>query len=84
MALLLWMRRRDFNTTTLALSLIMGGALGNLWDRLMEGKVTDFLDFYIGAHHWPPFNVADSAIVVGALLLLVRALRKEKSAQAAY
>ncbi len=83
-ALLLWMRRRDFNTTTLALSLIMGGALGNLWDRLMEGKVTDFLDFYIGAHHWPPFNVADSAIVVGALLLLVRALRKEKSAQAAY
>ncbi len=55
-ALLLWMRRRDFNATTLALSLIMGGALGNLWDRLTDGKVTDFLDFYIGAHHWPPFQ----------------------------
>jgi signal peptidase II len=77
-ALLLWMRRSDFNATTLALSLIMGGALGNLWDRLTYGKVTDFLDFYIGTHHWPPFNVADSAIVVGALLLLARALRKEK------
>lgn len=81
-ALLLWMRRRDFNATTLALSLIMGGALGNLWDRLTDGKVTDFLDFYIGAHHWPPFNVADSAIVVGALLLLGRALSKEKPLQA--
>ena len=82
-ALLLWMRRRAFNATTLALSLIMGGALGNLWDRLANGKVTDFLDFYIGAHHWPPFNVADSAIVVGALLLLWRALGKERSPEAA-
>jgi signal peptidase II len=81
-ALLLWMRRHDFNASTLALSLIMGGALGNLWDRLTDGKVTDFLDFYIGAHHWPPFNVADSAIVVGALLLLGRTLRREKLAQA--
>jgi signal peptidase II len=77
-ALLLWMRRREFNATTLALSLIMGGALGNLWDRLTYGKVTDFLDFYIGTHHWPPFNVADSAIVVGALLLMARSLRKGK------
>jgi signal peptidase II len=61
----------------------MGGALGNLWDRLADGKVTDFLDFYIGTHHWPPFNVADSAIVVGALLLLLRALKKDHTAQAA-
>ena len=75
---LLWLRRREFNITTLALSLIMGGAMGNLWDRLADGKVTDFIDFYIGTHHWPPFNVADSAIVVGALLLLVRTLEKEK------
>jgi signal peptidase II len=82
-AMLLWMRRGDFNAATLALSLIMGGALGNLWDRLTDGKVTDFLDFYIGVHHWPPFNVADSAIVVGALLLLGRTLRKEKPAQVA-
>lgn len=77
-AMLLWRDRNQFNTATLALSLILGGALGNLWDRLADGKVTDFLDFYVGVHHWPPFNVADSAIVVGAMLLLVRMLRKEK------
>jgi signal peptidase II len=82
-ALLLWFRRNTFNITTVALSLIMGGALGNLWDRLSDGKVTDFLDFYIGAHHWPPFNLADSAIVVGALLLMLRMLRKETHAEAA-
>jgi signal peptidase II len=79
-ALLLWKDRNTFNAGTLALSLILGGALGNLWDRLADGKVTDFLDFYIGAHHWPPFNIADSAIVVGALLLLLRMLRVEKPA----
>ena len=81
-ALLLWMRRNAFNATTVALALIMGGALGNLWDRLTDGKVTDFLDFYIGIHHWPPFNVADSAIVVGAMLLMLRMLRKERQTQA--
>jgi signal peptidase II len=57
------------DASTIALSLFLGGTLGNLWDRLASGRVTDFLDFYIGSHHWPPFNVADSAIVVGALLL---------------
>jgi len=72
---LLWKERTIFNAGTLALSLILGGAVGNLWDRLTDGKVTDFLDFYIGIHHWPPFNIADSAIVVGALLLLMRMLR---------
>src|SRR4029077_6706589 len=81
-ALLLWMRRSDFNAATVALSLILGGALGNLWDRLSDGKVTDFLDFYIGVHHWPPFNVADSAIVVGALLLMSRMMRKDKHSAA--
>jgi signal peptidase II len=79
-ALLMWRDRNVFNSATLALSLILGGAVGNLWDRLADGKVTDFLDFYVGAHHWPPFNVADSAIVVGAMLLLWRMLHKEKRA----
>jgi signal peptidase II len=79
--LLLWRGRNDFNASTLALSLILGGAIGNLWDRLTDGRVTDFLDFYVGAHHWPPFNVADSAIVVGGLLLLMRMLRKEPQAR---
>jgi signal peptidase II len=76
-SVLLWKDRNVFHSGTLALSLILGGAVGNLWDRLADGKVTDFLDFYIGAHHWPPFNIADSAIVIGALLLLVRMLRKD-------
>jgi signal peptidase II len=52
-----------------ALTLVMGGAAGNLFDRAVRGTVTDFLDFYIGEHHWPTFNVADSAITVGAILL---------------
>jgi signal peptidase II len=77
-ALLLWTRRNTFNAATVALALIMGGALGNLWDRLIDGKVTDFLDFYIGIHHWPPFNFADSAIVSGAILLMFRMLRREQ------
>jgi signal peptidase II len=81
-AVLLWRSRNEFNLITLSLSLILGGALGNLWDRLVNGKVTDFLDFYLSIHHWPPFNVADSAIVVGALLLLSRMLRADKPAQA--
>jgi len=67
---LLWKSGSALNTITLALALIMGGASGNLWDRLAKGTVTDFLDFYIGQHHWPPFNIADSAIVIGSLLLI--------------
>lgn len=82
-SVLLWKDRSVFHSGTLALSLILGGALGNLWDRVIDGKVTDFLDFYIGTHHWPPFNVADSAIVAGALLLLMRMLRKDHHSQAA-
>lgn len=82
-SVLLWKDRSVFHSGTLALSLILGGAVGNLWDRVSDGKVTDFLDFYIGVHHWPPFNVADSAIVVGAALLFMRMLRKDHHPQAA-
>jgi len=67
---LLWKNGNAMNTTAIALSLVFGGALGNLWDRVASGRVIDFLDFYLGSHHWPAFNVADSAIVLGALLLL--------------
>ena len=59
----------------LALSLIMGGAVGNLIDRLLMGAVTDFLDVYVGSRHWPTFNVADSAISVGIGLLALETLR---------
>jgi signal peptidase II len=72
-SVLLW-KSRSINFTTVSLALVVGGALGNLWDRLVRGQVTDFLDVYVGTHHWPPFNVADSAIVVGALFLAGRAL----------
>jgi signal peptidase II len=67
---LLWKNGNAMNATAIALSLVFGGALGNLWDRVSSGRVIDFLDIYLGSHHWPAFNVADSAIVLGALLLL--------------
>ena len=54
-----------------ALALVVGGALGNLYDRITHGSVIDFLDFYAGSHHWPAFNVADSSILVGACLLAI-------------
>ncbi len=53
-----------------ALAMILGGACGNLFDRILHGRVTDFLLFYIGRYEWPAFNVADSAIVIGAALLI--------------
>ncbi len=62
------------------LVLILSGALGNLADRVRFGEVVDFLDFYIGTAHWPAFNVADSAITVGAVLLTILAFRGEKDA----
>lgn len=71
---LLWKIGHSLTTTTIGLSLILGGALGNLWDRMFAGHVLDFLDFYVGSYHWPAFNVADSAIVVGAGLLLFEIL----------
>ncbi len=67
---LLWKNGHALSITTIGLSLILGGAMGNLWDRMVSGHVVDFLDFYVGSYHWPAFNVADSAIVVGAILLV--------------
>ncbi|MCX5833523.1 MAG: signal peptidase II [Deltaproteobacteria bacterium] len=61
----------------LALSLIFGGAIGNLIDRIRFGEVIDFLDFYVGSHHWPAYNVADSAISTGAVLLLLAMIWKK-------
>jgi signal peptidase II len=61
----------------IALSLILGGALGNLYDRIAFGYVVDFLEFYVGAYHWPSFNIADSAITVGVVLLAFEIIRNE-------
>jgi signal peptidase II len=66
---LLW-RRAARRLLACGLALILGGALGNLWDRLQWGAVADFLDFHAFGWHWPAFNVADSAITVGAALLI--------------
>jgi signal peptidase II len=60
-----------------ALALILGGALGNLYDRLAYGYVVDFLEFYVGSYHWPAFNVADSAITVGVGLLAIEIIKNE-------
>ncbi len=63
----------------LTISAIVGGAIGNLIDRLRYGEVVDFLDFYVGGWHWPAFNVADSAISVGVVsLLIIFALEKKR------
>jgi signal peptidase II len=60
------------------LALILGGALGNLVDRLRFGQVVDFLDFHAAGWHWPAFNVADSAITIGAALLILDGLRRHE------
>jgi signal peptidase II len=60
-----------------SLTLIMAGALGNQFDRLVRGHVIDFLDFYVGKAHWPFFNAADSCITIGALLMLVILFRRK-------
>jgi signal peptidase II len=72
--MLLWRNSHHVTTTGVGLALILGGAIGNLWDRLLSGRVVDFLLFYIGQYQWPAFNVADSAIVVGAGLLVIEIL----------
>lgn len=72
--LLVWLVRERRALPRLAIFAVLGGALGNLIDRLRLGYVVDFLDFHVGTYHWPAFNVADSAIVVGAILLLIDGL----------
>jgi signal peptidase II len=73
-SVLLWKNHHTHVATGIGLSLIMGGALGNLWDRLARGRVVDFLLFYVKRYQWPVFNLADSAIVVGAGLLVLEIL----------
>jgi signal peptidase II len=78
---LLWRNSHAMSTTGVGLALILGGALGNLWDRVLSGRVVDFLLFYVGQYQWPAFNVADSAIVVGAALLVIEILFAKTPAQ---
>jgi signal peptidase II len=80
-AYLLWNSAAKFTWSGLALAFILGGAIGNLYDRAHYGRVTDFLHFYIGSHSWPDFNLADSAIVCGALLLCIELIFGGKQAR---
>lgn len=75
---IIWMLHRNATQRLFcwALTLILGGAVGNLIDRLLYGHVIDFLDFHIGSLHWPAFNVADSAITVGAALFVLDEFRR--------
>lgn len=68
---------RAWSLTAVSLALVLGGALGNLYDRIRYGHVIDFLEVHIVHYHWPDFNVADSAIVIGACLLLIEMLRPQ-------
>jgi signal peptidase II len=75
---LLWKASRLDRWTAMGLALVLGGAAGNLFDRILWGRVTDFLEFHIGDLHWPTFNVADSCIVIGSGLLLLELLRPKR------
>jgi signal peptidase II len=72
--ILFWLRRLSTRAswTAVGLALVLGGAVGNLIDRLYLGHVVDFIDLYYGRWHWPAFNVADAAITVGALIVIIR------------
>jgi signal peptidase II len=69
---------RSLSLTAVAMALVLGGAVGNVWDRIAYGTVVDFLEVHIVHYHWPDFNLADSAIVIGGILLLIDSLRPRK------
>ena len=78
-SVLLCRQTRALSVTGIALSLILGGAVGNLWDRVASGRVVDFLLFYYKTYQWPVFNLADSSIVIGACLLVLEILFAKSS-----
>jgi signal peptidase II len=80
MVLIIMVRLADRITlTTVALALVFAGALGNVHDRIAYGSVVDFIEVHIFSYHWPDFNIADSAVVTGACLLLLDSLRHKKT-----
>lgn len=83
--LLIWLARLKpaAKLEAISLSLILGGAIGNVIDRILYGYVIDFLDVYVGTSHWPAFNIADSAICIGAVLLILDSFKPEDKSQTA-
>lgn len=73
-----WRLESNERLLLLALALVIGGAVGNLLDRIMNGGVTDFIDFYYGTYHWHTFNVADSAITIGIFLMILGSFRQQE------
>ena len=73
--LAIWMWQAQETLLSVALGLVIGGAIGNVIDRIRFGAVVDFLDFHAGGWHWPAFNVADSAITLGVILLILDSLK---------
>jgi len=69
-----WLRKSEQKHVSFAIGLIIGGAIGNVIDRSIHGAVFDFLDIFVGRYHWPAFNVADSGITVGAVILVLDSL----------
>ena len=78
--LIYWLSRVANPLLAFAIGLVIGGAIGNIADRIRHGAVVDFLDFHIGAYHWPAFNLADSAICVGVALMLFDSLLLRREA----
>ena len=74
-----WRMRADERLHAISITLILGGAVGNLIDRLLHGYVVDFLDVYYGSYHWPIFNIADSAITVGVVVLIIDMFINQKN-----
>ena len=77
-ALLIWARRLTSRLMAVAVGLIAGGALGNAVDRLIYGAVADFFDIHVAGFHWPAFNMADSGITIGVVLLIYDALLRRR------
>jgi len=80
-ALVVWLARTRDILLRCAIGLVIGGALGNVADRLLRGAVVDFLDFHVGAVHWFAFNLADAAISVGVALMVIDGLRSRREAR---
>lgn len=78
-AIAIWKIGRDWTPAGIGLGLILGGAIGNLWDRAVLHFVIDFLEVHIGSYHWPDFNIADSCICIGAALLMIEILWPRKT-----
>ncbi|WP_456395961.1 signal peptidase II [Desulfurobacterium sp.] len=76
----LLLRKKEYSLyLKIAFSLILGGALGNIYDRIIYGTVVDFLDFHLGKYHWPTFNVADIAVFLGTVMLILNISREEEA-----